>query len=662
MQFRDPDKLQDEIEDELVAGSTHSSSPARTDNERLVDDVQSKLPEQFEVISQLGHGGMGVVYKARNKFTDRLVAIKMLPPSIGSDESYRRFQIEAKATSAFTHPNAVALYDFGFCSDQSPYFVMEYVDGESLEDILHYRRRLDEELVSSIFRQVCNVLNHAHAAGVVHRDLKPSNLIIVDRSTVKVLDFGIAKIVNVEDVPTKTQSQKFSGYGGQADLTKTGTLMGTPLYMSPEQCTGDTIDRCSDIYSIGAVIYHCLTGQPPHLGATIFTTMQHRINDRVEPFPGSLKISPALEKVVLKCLERDPEKRYQTAAAILSDYDKLTKAKPSRSLLLATAAFLSIPLIAGAVYLSLQKPALQAEAPPVQALVIKINREVSDAEWKKLAADLKAADTNRTVNLQLANTNLDDEKIGWLKANVTMLDVSQTKVTDLNELVSNFPMLEELNLSGLHISNKDLSCLAQLKHLTDLNISVAQIEDKDLSFLSQMTQLRRLKLLRSKVGQQVYESIGRLTNLEKLDLFKSNVDDEAVRKLAGLTNLTELLLKNTAVTSPSMDVLAKFSKLERLDLNYTKVGDTGVLALQPLKHLQWIGLGGTEITNDSLKTLGTFRSLQELGIRDSKINDDTLTDLEPLTNLEKIFIRGSKISARGCETIQKILPSVNIIK
>ena len=325
MQFRDPDKLQDETEDELVAGSTHSSLPVRADDDRLVEDVQSKLPEQFEVISQLGHGGMGVVYKARNKFTDRLVAIKMLPPSIGSDESYMRFQREAKATSAFSHPNAVALYDFGFCTDQSPYFVMEYVDGESLEDILHYRQKLDEELVSSIFRQVCNVLNHAHAAGVVHRDLKPSNLIIVDQSTVKVLDFGIAKIVNVEDVPTKAQAQKFSGYGGQADLTKTGTLMGTPLYMSPEQCTGDKTDRRSDIYSIGAVMYHCLTGQPPHLGSTIFTTMQHRINDRVEPFSSSLKISPAFEKIVLKCLERDPEKRYQTAAAILGDLDKLKR-------------------------------------------------------------------------------------------------------------------------------------------------------------------------------------------------------------------------------------------------------------------------------------------------------------------------------------------------
>lgn len=269
-------------------------------------EIPSGLPEQFEILGTIGRGGMGTVYKARNKYTGRLAAIKVL--AAGEDTSWReRFEQEARACCAFSHPNVVAVYDFGVAEGErpAPYLVLEYVAGRTLEQILRERKPLDTDEFLQIFIDVSAGLAAAHTAGVIHRDIKPANIMIVDQPdgtrVCKLLDFGIAKVL---DDPAQEQKA----------LTATGTIFGTPLYMSPEQCAGLRADLRSDIYSLGLVMYESLTGEALHASDNALNTIFQRLN-AAEPHFGQNPhgIPMWLQMIVLQCLQRQPDARYQTA-------------------------------------------------------------------------------------------------------------------------------------------------------------------------------------------------------------------------------------------------------------------------------------------------------------------------------------------------------------
>ncbi|MBL9175735.1 MAG: serine/threonine protein kinase [Verrucomicrobiales bacterium] len=238
---------------------------------------------------------MGWVYQARQPNLDRKVALKILPPETGGDPTFaERFRREARALARLSHPNIVALHEFG---QAGPYFflIMEYVDGTNLRERLRSRRLTPEEAFA-IVPEICAALQFAHDAGVVHRDVKPENILLDHRGRVKLADFGIAKMA--------------PGWG---DVTLTGPrdAMGTPHYMAPEQLESpDTVDHRADIYALGVVFYEMLTGTLP-LG-------------RFEPPSRGLHMDVRMDEVVLRSLERDPERRYQTATAIKSDVERIT--------------------------------------------------------------------------------------------------------------------------------------------------------------------------------------------------------------------------------------------------------------------------------------------------------------------------------------------------
>ncbi len=256
---------------------------------------------------------MSTVYKAQHTYMERLVAVKLLHSHLVSDPlSIQRFQQEAKAASSLTHTNIITVYDFGVDEGNNQAFlVMDYLEGPTIGDLIDRGGPIAEREALTIFRQVCKGLVHAHSKGVVHRDLKPRNLVLTieeDGSIlVKIVDFGIAKIIPQE--------------GGETQhLTQTGEVFGSPIYMSPEQCSGDKLDSRSDLYSLGCVMYEVLTGMPPLVGQNAVETMSMHIHDKPPPFreiDSSIKISPQIEEVVFACLEKKPKNRYQTARDIL---------------------------------------------------------------------------------------------------------------------------------------------------------------------------------------------------------------------------------------------------------------------------------------------------------------------------------------------------------
>ncbi len=256
------------------------------------EELAKQFP-QLEIIELLGAGGMGMVYKARQVTLDRLVALKILPPQAGDPSFAERFTREARALAKLSHPNIVGIYDFGQANGLY-YFLMEYVDGVNLRQMLRANRLAPREALA-IIPQVCDALQYAHDQGIVHRDIKPENLLVDRKGRVHIADFGLAKIV-----------------GGSADvrLTQTQHVMGTPHYMAPEQFEKPTaVDHRADIYSLGVVLYEMLTGELP-LG-------------RFAPPSEKVQIDVRLDEVVLKTLQKEPERRYQQASEIKSEVETL---------------------------------------------------------------------------------------------------------------------------------------------------------------------------------------------------------------------------------------------------------------------------------------------------------------------------------------------------
>lgn len=269
--------------------------------------IGTKLDNKIEVICLLGKGGMSSVYKAHHKLLDQIVAVKIMHPSFACDTAaVLRFQREAKAAFSFQHENLVSVHDIGTTPDGLPYFVMDYIEGDSLADEVE-RGPIELSRALHIFRQVCAGLKAAHIKNIVHRDIKPSNILLCTthdgKEIAKIADFGIAKVLT-EDT---NQIQK---------LTQTGEIFGSPLYMSPEQCMGKPTDQRSDIYAFGCVMYECLNGQVPLAGSTPFDTLSKHVNvlpKRLEEVPDTVN------NAILCCLEKRPEDRYQTVEELEKD-------------------------------------------------------------------------------------------------------------------------------------------------------------------------------------------------------------------------------------------------------------------------------------------------------------------------------------------------------
>src|SRR5712691_812552 len=287
----------------LQADTTNAESPP-TD-----PMLGQTLDEKYRLDAQLGIGGMGTVYRARHLLIDRPVAVKVLNPRFVEDEAARtRFQREARAAGRLQHTNAVTVTDFGQTQDGYVYIVMELLEGRTLRDILAKEAPLDAARSVSLMLQVSDAVAAAHQAGIIHRDLKPANIFIVQRaevpSLVKVLDFGIAKLAaeSLEEDEVKA-------------LTQVGAMIGTPRYMSPEQCNGAELTPAADVYSLGVILYEMLTGTVPFSGSSpLAIAMKHTSETPRNPREFVSTIPPALEELVLHTLEKRPQDRPANAA------------------------------------------------------------------------------------------------------------------------------------------------------------------------------------------------------------------------------------------------------------------------------------------------------------------------------------------------------------
>jgi serine/threonine protein kinase/tetratricopeptide (TPR) repeat protein len=298
--------------DEGNGGSTRNNVP---------ESMIGRTLSHYRILEKIGEGGMGVVYMAEDVLLGRRVAIKTIHSRNSKEDRHfrARFLREARAVSVLSHPNIATIHDYGETDEGQPYIVMELIKGETLGELM-LTEKLNIARVIEIISQVGEALADAHRHGIVHRDIKPTNVAINDRGKVKVLDFGLAKQIPLESVEASDPERQTL----LTTHTREGLIVGTPMYLSPEQAMGEVVDARSDLFSLGALLYECIAGKPPFFGKSAADICAKVLRDN-PPAPSTLNsdVPRELDRVTLKCLSKDPADRYQTADEIVNALERI---------------------------------------------------------------------------------------------------------------------------------------------------------------------------------------------------------------------------------------------------------------------------------------------------------------------------------------------------
>ena len=349
----------------------------------------------YRVIAPLGVGGMGVVYRGEDVRLGRPVAIKFVADDFANDaQAVARLRAEARAASALNHPNICTIHDIG-TEEGHPFIVMELMEGQTLRDRLVRGHLKPHELVD-LGIQAADALQAAHSAGIIHRDIKPANIFLTSRALVKVLDFGLAKLTAVHPGPDSATTL------ATADLTVAGTTLGTVTYMSPEQAAGEELDGRTDLFSLGVVLYECATGRQPFEGKTHALVLSAILN-RAPTAPTTLnhELPLRLQEIILTCLEKDRELRYQSAADLRADLKRVRRDLESGRL--ATAVTEAV--VAGSVSEIAGEPsaASHVRTPGAATAPLPANQDAARSRMPLVAGGLVALVVAAAVGLVLWN-------------------------------------------------------------------------------------------------------------------------------------------------------------------------------------------------------------------------------------------------------------------
>jgi len=537
----------------------------------------------YEYVSLLGEGGMGAVYKYRNPAIDKFVAIKMLSITKFSETAHMRFLKEGTAASRLRHKNLLTVHDLGLTSDHQPYMVMDYFEGPTLADLIKQGVQLSNLQIREIFAQCCEGMYYAHENSVLHRDLKPSNIMVTGLKSLSphavIFDFGISKML---DDP---------GTG----VTQAGEVFGSPLYMSPEQCDGRSLDVRSDIYSLGCTFYEVLTGAPPFMGDSIFSIFNaHKTQVPLPLKEASLgKVyPPEFGAVVSRMLEKNPQDRPQSMMEVKAILDG-AESKPSQTssrvhksntpyVVLGTVLLAGIVAFAVYLYASTASvvPAPQPQFPEYRAPA--------------------ASEPPRKAEVHDHATDL-----GFFHAQI-----------------SNQP--ETVDGNGTYIRDDDLKDLYQDPRLIELKIKHCAITDAGFATIAKIKGLVRLHADRTKITKVGVQHISGLSKLRFLALSENEIGDESLPYIAKLSNLRELTLNGTKITDDGLRKLAPLKNLQRLQINRTGVSDIGV------KYI-----------------CETFPDLYELHARQNEhVTEKSLEYIQKAPHLDRITLNQSNIKPK----------------
>lgn len=582
------------------------------------------LGGRYRVISLLGRGGMGVVYRVEQIFLGKELALKTIDRHLMSDITVRRFQAEARAAFAVDHPNLVAVHDFGLFEDQTPFLVMEIVQGETLGDRLKNGPLSVDEAIP-IFVQVCFGLAHAHEHGVIHRDIKPNNIMLLDDvpegidTGVKILDFGIAKLAQRE--------------GGEIQaLTRTGEIFGSPLYMSPEQCLGTKVDHRADIYSLGCVLYESLTGTPPFVGENALATMmlhQTAPIPTLKEVPPNKHYPPELERLVQLMLAKNPDDRLQHISDAAFQLGALKSGSPStpNNLLLPTKRPAGQEDRAGIITIEKQK-----FYGGVFALALVTFLISSSLTYFSQSANFRSNRPGNDTSKQPESGAPENANGGMTRtnptgtiANDTNNNGTSTNGTSTSSTGASSTSANDTSANGIANSTSAESTSAANRPSDTTSPATAG---------SANTEDAAVFLKGVKEGANDFHS--KFATDESLNIFKGyklaqvvNLQDGQFtdRALQNLKDSKVLVMALDNCELDKFDNLTNLSWLQVLDLTNSNVNDNAMPVLANLKMLRHLRLTGCQISENGLRQLAKSNSLNTLILSPNKYSTTFINEL-----------------------------------
>lgn len=604
---------------------------------------------KYNIQSRIGNGGMGVVYRCSQVFIGKEMAIKTLNRSSMNDEAVQRFQTEGKAAGSLSHPNLVSVYDFGVTDDGTPYMVMDYVPGKTLQDVLSARGQMSLDTVIDLFIQCADGLAHAHDKGVFHRDIKPSNIVLLKEDNIgsgdiRILDFGIAKIT--------TNSERTQ------ELTKTGVVIGSPLYMSPEQSVGKKIDQRTDIYSLGCVLFECLCGAPPFQGETIIETlmlhqteapkslreaslgrdfpaqieelvsamMAKNVNERIDSMRAVHQNLVHIKELMVSC-ERSSkqtgkweQEKKETHKPAGENYRDLSRKLLSTPVIITTVVVSVIAMAGYMVNQLTQQPVAPPQrinfmdgrlATPEEELAgydQKTRRAISEAKAQGLGfVHIAACEFSQSQFEMIAR-----EK--WCRK-LELIECSRFTPQGLDTILNN--EIESLNLSQSELDDECLGAIARCKSLRVLKLNKCKgMSKQGLLKVAHMKNLRSLHMMRLQVSDDVVQAlVENMQQCSDLDISQNmQIGDSSCRILGKHKSMIGLNLSSTSVTDEGLKYLGKNVVAVELTGN-RHVTDAGIEYLvKNCPLLRVVLLPGTSVTPKGIFHLLKLKDLQDVGI------------------------------------------------
>ncbi len=658
----------------------------------------------FRIESVIGQGGMGVVYLAEQLSLRKPVALKMLAPELVNEQSWLRFKAEAKTLSVLNHSSLVKVYDLGVHENTIPYYSMDFLQGRSLEEILANDGPLQFRQALPIFIEVLDGLAYAHRNGIVHRDLKPGNIMLctVDGAkSIKILDFGISKLIG----PNAVSSQS---------LTTVGEIFGSPFYMSPEQCSGSTVDARSDIYSLGCALIELLTGFVPFEGKEfIETVMMHQeeappLLADLEP---SLKYPPALDRVLAKCLAKRPQDRYQSAKEMALDLGRVLEGKEVMAPKLASLSQdrsthsaessdetfqlpLSLILCAAAVtvfvassaYFILRPtstahhsqplhPDLGTIDPDVGSQVLK-QESISSSEVESplgkppsssdYAVLRKVATASRNGERTASNTLF--EVMPEFDVTALQPEGSEKETFKYSTIVVengrrlrrfNFPSDTSIGMvrDGRMSESKSATGFVDFPADAPITFSAAGIVSRYPQYMRRFRSedIRHLVLSLNACADQVLSAASSLSAVTDLGLSGGvELTDRGFQAVGNFKHLNGFSLSSSNLTGEAIARANCWQNLKRLTWRDAKQPGTFLKKLQSSSSLVYLDLSGNKLSQADFELISKLTGLEYLSLAHTKVTLEGLEAVAALPKLTGLDLTNSGLGIKAIPVLQKM--------
>lgn len=605
---------------------------SKAENNRLQNDTMlaafapgTIIGGTLKIQSMIGEGGMGRVYLAHHSGVNQNYAVKILTPSLINETNWQRFKSEAKTLASLSHPTLVKVYDLGLHEQRVPYYSMDYLEGRNLEEILIRDGTLDLNTAIEIFLAVLDGLAYAHRHNVIHRDLKPANIFISSAPhCVKILDFGISKLIDSKN---------------SQDLTLTGEVFGSPHYMSPEQCRGESVDARSDIYSIGCCLFETLTGFLPFEGETFLeTATMHeeyfapKLADYAVAQNKGTAFPQSLENVVARCLAKHPQERYQSAKELAIDLTSVAQGKevpqfhssfrPKSQAMQSRAregnrSFPWLPMCLAAFTIFLSGAAAVLI---YQALIAKTNvRSPQIALEEPMPQVAPPAATIKELE-----TKADEKKV--LEINDSFLKTPSL----IDSLDATSPDKISIRCTRT-IPDRLLNKLTRFLNVESLDCFNLSTESKALKFIDDFPKLSEINFTKTILHPLASNEQSSLSRLQKVSFIGDYGCSNLLEQLNPQT-LTELSIKTPNLSINDIRRIAQFKKLTTLFLDSDSITNNELAELTALNNLQALSLYSTQIDGSSKSILAKFRKLQNLFAPAANIKETDLPKLAPTLN------------------------------